>query len=1018
MKRLLGYLLPVLLLSMLMVGCGVTKKQVEDLTSPPDPIIKGVSPNMIYSSGVTISVQESSGVVCTASIDGVSYNLESYYNTAGYHLLEITATKLSNGTFATGTLNFTIDPSIPAPPVITGVVDGGVYATDQTITVALDPSTNYTAKIDGSDYTWNTLYSAADGDYALVVTAVRVSNNLTTVTTYNFTYDSVAPAPPEVTGVSEGVTYNSAMTISVNAVAGVTYSATIDTVPYDLGSTTAVTGSLQLVVTAHKNNGLTSSTIINFWIDDQYPAPPVVNGIVDGGAYTSKVISVVEDEGVSYNMWLNGELLSLLSVAGNIGDVTPNATDGVYQLVVQKTKQSNGLSITSTYNFIIDTTAPSGYSVSFDPAAITKNNQYDFDFTFAGAEVGATYYAVLTSDGVGGAASVSNQGTISKSDHKHTGYAADALADGTLTLTVYLKDSLDNQGGNVIARVSKDATEPVFTSVDDNGGDNSYTSGETIIFDLNMGDPGLLVVTDLSVINSGFSSNQALVDDGDGTYSFTTLDVDNGNNMLEGSVNIEFTAVDSFGNTATDNSLVLQLDKTAPLAGNSGTLTVSSVSKNSVELSWSKASDALTSTANLEYLVYYSTADNINSVNDAQDNGIAFGSYTADISSVNVPGLTLGVTYNFNVVVRDQVGNKAAYSTVAARTIIQLSSFTYITRNITMAQDIDFPTAKRLSNGNYVMLKRPYFRIYDQDGVQVGSQISYNTFSHNYGISIFSVLSDDDFVIMYRSYDAPYYYFATERFNSDGSDHERGVTISAAHNSITSSKAVPYDTADGNYGLFYGLGSTYYTRNYNGSAFSTTVNHGSTGSNANHDDYSAITLSNGNIATTWMDYATNSGDVYYAVFNPNQTTVNNAAIVNETIAGAQYPFEDKPMLALSDDKFVVGCRDSSGLMIRVFNNDGSAHTSEITVADTSAWVYNGSLIEIESGVFAVFWTEDNDFVLKGMIFNSDGVVICPKTELFSIKDSDAADTHPWYTIDKESDGVYRIIYESGQESEA
>ena len=109
-----------------------------------------------------------------------------------------------------------------------------------------------------------------------------------------------------------------------------------------------------------------------------------------------------------------------------------------------------------------------------------------------------------------------------------------------------------------------DNNAPSFVSVNDTG-DNSYRPGETITFDVNLGESELTVRGDLSVINSGFDNNQLLNDDGDGTYSFTTGDVDTGGNMLEGtSIAVTFTATDVAGNSSTDNSLNLLLDKTKP----------------------------------------------------------------------------------------------------------------------------------------------------------------------------------------------------------------------------------------------------------------------------------------------------------------------------------------------------------------------------------------------------------------------------------------------------------------------
>ena len=150
-----------------------------------------------------------------------------------------------------------------------------------------------------------------------------------------------------------------------------------------------------------------------------------------------------------------------------------------------------------------------------------------------------------------------------------------ATADGGVGLqgnvTYAYTDRAGNAGNDVGGALTTqegytvDTTDPVFSSVDDNGGDNSYKAGETITFLVDLGETGLTVTADLTVINSGFSATQALTDLNDNFYSYTTPDINTGGLMQEGtSVAVTFTATDDAGNQVTNNSLTLILDKTAP----------------------------------------------------------------------------------------------------------------------------------------------------------------------------------------------------------------------------------------------------------------------------------------------------------------------------------------------------------------------------------------------------------------------------------------------------------------------
>ena len=105
-------------------------------------------------------------------------------------------------------------------------------------------------------------------------------------------------------------------------------------------------------------------------------------------------------------------------------------------------------------------------------------------------------------------------------------------------------------------------------------------------------------------------------------------------------------------------------DLLAPIPGNGNpTCTVSNVAETSLTLNWIKATDDTSGPISLQYQAYYHTSD-ISSVNDMETIGTPVGSYTVDINTKPVNGLTSGITYYFNVIVKDEAGNKAAYSSV------------------------------------------------------------------------------------------------------------------------------------------------------------------------------------------------------------------------------------------------------------------------------------------------------------------------------------------------------------------
>ena len=99
---------------------------------------------------------------------------------------------------------------------------------------------------------------------------------------------------------------------------------------------------------------------------------------------------------------------------------------------------------------------------------------------------------------------------------------------------------------------------------------------------------------------------------------------------------------------ATGGVWSIVIDKESPAAGSSGNLTFSGITNTSITVNWTKGTDTVTAQSNVQYLVYYSTNNNITNVTDCETNGTPFGTYTTDINTKNVTGLTTGIIYYFN----------------------------------------------------------------------------------------------------------------------------------------------------------------------------------------------------------------------------------------------------------------------------------------------------------------------------------------------------------------------------------
>jgi hypothetical protein len=112
----------------------------------------------------------------------------------------------------------------------------------------------------------------------------------------------------------------------------------------------------------------------------------------------------------------------------------------------------------------LDATAPAGYSITADDSLIGASEAAATSFTFADAEIGATYSYTITSDA--GGAEVTGGGTIASATEQVSGIDVSSLPDGTLTFSVTLTDTAGNAGSPATASATLAAVDAALTETD------------------------------------------------------------------------------------------------------------------------------------------------------------------------------------------------------------------------------------------------------------------------------------------------------------------------------------------------------------------------------------------------------------------------------------------------------------------------------------------------------------------------------------------------------------------------
>jgi large repetitive protein len=140
----------------------------------------------------------------------------------------------------------------------------------------------------------------------------------------------------------------------------------------------------------------------------------------------------------------NGAITSMTQQITGIDVSSLNDGTLTYSVILTDTLGNVGTAATATTT--LDKTAPTGYSITVDQDPIPASDATAVSFTFAGAEVGATYRYTVSG---GGATLPAVTGVITLPAQQIAGIDVSSLPAGVLTFTVTLTDLAGNVGVSV-----------------------------------------------------------------------------------------------------------------------------------------------------------------------------------------------------------------------------------------------------------------------------------------------------------------------------------------------------------------------------------------------------------------------------------------------------------------------------------------------------------------------------------------------------------------------------------------